>query len=74
MRERPVPATRLSPQQTFSERSSRRGRRGVCVEREQYTDQGQDHYEERYRERCCGQLSKRIEKLGMKVVATAQPI
>jgi transposase len=41
---------------------------------EEYTDQGQDYYEERYRERVLRQLSKRAEKLGMKLVATAQPI
>jgi transposase len=40
---------------------------------EQYTDQGQDYYEERYRERVLRQLSKRAEKLGMKLVATPQP-
>jgi transposase len=40
---------------------------------EQYTDQGQDYYEERYRERVLRQLSKRAEKLGMKLVASAQP-
>ena len=41
---------------------------------EQYTDQGQDYYEERYRERALRQLSKRAEKLGMKLVATQQPV
>ena len=40
---------------------------------EQYTDQGQDYYEERYRERVLRQLAKRAEKLGMKLVATQQP-
>jgi transposase len=40
---------------------------------EEYTDQGQDYYEERYRERVLRQLSKRAEKLGMKLVATQQP-
>jgi transposase len=40
---------------------------------EEYTDQGQDYYEERYRERVLHQLSKRAEKLGMKLVATPQP-
>ena len=39
---------------------------------EQYTDLGQDYYEERYRERVLRQLSKRAEKLGMKLVATPQ--
>lgn len=40
---------------------------------EEYTDQGQDYYEERYRERVLHQLNKRAEKLGMKLVATEQP-
>jgi transposase len=41
---------------------------------EAYTDQGQDYYEERYRERVLRQLSKRAEKLGMKLIATDQPV
>jgi transposase len=41
---------------------------------EEYTDQGQEYYEERYRQRVLRQLSKRAEKLGMKLVATTQPI
>lgn len=40
---------------------------------EEYTDQGQDYYEERYRERVLRQLAKRAEKLGMKLVASEQP-
>ncbi len=40
---------------------------------EQYTDQGQDYYEERYHERVLRQLSKRAEKLGMKLIASEQP-
>ncbi len=40
---------------------------------EEYTDQGQDYYEERYRERVLRQLSKRAEKLGMRLVASEQP-
>ena len=39
---------------------------------EEYTDQGQDYYEERYRQRVLRQLSLRAEKLGMKLVATEQ--
>ena len=42
-------------------------------EGEEYTDQGQDYYEERYRERVLRQLSKRAEKLGMRLVASEQP-
>ncbi|MFM7343736.1 MAG: IS110 family transposase [Tagaea sp.] len=39
---------------------------------EEYTDQGQDYYEERYRQRVLHHLSMRAEKLGMKLVATEQ--
>jgi transposase len=39
---------------------------------EQYTDQGQDYYEQRYRERVLRQLSKRAQQLGMKLIATEQ--
>jgi transposase len=40
---------------------------------EEYTDQGQDYFEERYRERVVRQLSLRAEKLGLKLVANPQP-
>src|SRR4029079_10103577 len=40
---------------------------------EEYTDQGQDYYEERYRERVLRQLCKRAEKLGMTLIASEQP-
>jgi len=40
---------------------------------EEYTDQGQDYYEERYRERVLRQLSQRAQKLGMQLVAAEQP-
>ena len=46
----------------------------ILTKGEEYTDKGQDYYEERYRERVLRQLSKRAEKLGMKLVATVQPI
>ena len=36
---------------------------------EEYNDQGQDYYEERYRERVLRQLTWRAEKMGMKLVA-----
>jgi transposase len=36
---------------------------------EEYTDQGQDYYEERYRQRVLHHLNKRAEKLGMKLIA-----
>ena len=40
---------------------------------EEYTDQGQDYYEERYRERVLRSLSERAAKLGLKVVPIEQP-
>jgi transposase len=40
---------------------------------EEYTDQGQDYYEERYRERVLRALSQRAARLGMKMVAIEQP-
>jgi len=40
---------------------------------EEYTDQGQTYYEERYRERVLRQLSHRASELGMKLVAEPQP-
>ena len=39
---------------------------------EEYTDQGQDYYEERYRERVLRNLAQRAEKMGMRLVATEQ--
>ena len=39
---------------------------------EEYTDQGQDYYEERYRERVLRQLTQRAEKMGMKLVVAEQ--
>ena len=44
---------------------------------EEYTDQGQDYYEERYRERVLRVLSQRAAKLGMLMVPIApakQPV
>jgi transposase len=41
---------------------------------EEYTDQGQAYYEERYRERVLRQLSLRANKLGMQLVAAPQPV
>ena len=40
---------------------------------EEYTDQGQQYYEERYRERVVRQLARRARELGMDLVATTQP-
>ena len=39
---------------------------------EEYTDQGQEYYEERYRASVLRNLAKRAEKLGMKLVAGEQ--
>ena len=36
---------------------------------EEYTDQGQDYYEERYRQRLLHNLNQRANKLGMKLVS-----
>jgi transposase len=41
---------------------------------EEYTDQGQDYYEERYRERVLRQLSQRAQKFGMQLVVAEQPV
>ncbi len=40
---------------------------------EEYVDQGQNYYEERYRERVLRQLSQRAKKMGMKLIAAEQP-
>jgi transposase len=40
---------------------------------EEYTDQGQDYYEQRYRERVLRALSQRAAKLGMKMIPVEQP-
>lgn len=40
---------------------------------QEYTDQGQEYFEERYRERVLRALSQRATKLGMQMVPIAQP-
>ena len=40
---------------------------------EEYTDQGQDYFEDRNRERVLRALSQRAEKLGMQMVPMPQP-
>ena len=40
---------------------------------EVYTDQGQDYYEERYRERVLRALSQRAARLRMQMIPIAQP-
>jgi transposase len=39
---------------------------------EEYTDQGQTYYEERWRERALRQLTQRANKLGMRLVVDPQ--
>ena len=39
---------------------------------EEYTDQGQDHYENRYREQVVKTLSQRAAKIGMGMVPLEQ--
>jgi len=41
---------------------------------EEYADQGQDYYEERYQQRVIHHLKKRAEKLGMQLVSLPEPI
>jgi transposase len=45
----------------------------MLTQGEEYTDQGQDYYEERYRQRVVRQLLQRAEKLGMTLVMSEQP-
>lgn len=40
---------------------------------QEYTDRGQDYYEERYRQRLLHHLSQRAEKLGMTLVKSPKP-
>ena len=40
---------------------------------EEYTDRGQDYYEERYRQRVLRNLARRAEKMGMKLVINENP-
>ena len=40
---------------------------------EEYTDQGQQYFEERYRERVVRQLTKKARELGLDIVPSAQP-
>ena len=39
---------------------------------EEHTDQGQESYEQRYRERVLHNLTQRAQKMGMRLVATEQ--
>ncbi|MBL8395963.1 MAG: hypothetical protein JNK99_14660, partial [Candidatus Accumulibacter sp.] len=41
---------------------------------EEYPDQGQDYFEERYRERVVRQLSQRAEKLGLKLITIPETV
>jgi transposase len=40
---------------------------------EEYTDAGQDDFEERYRQRVLRNLTERARKLGMQIVPVPQP-
>jgi transposase len=40
---------------------------------EKYTDQGQEYFEERYRQRVLRHLPQRANKMGMRLVAVEQP-
>lgn len=46
----------------------------MLTKEEEYTDQGQDCYEKRYRERVLRQLAQNAEKLGIKLVPTNSPL
>ena len=43
------------------------------MDRLQYTDAGQDYFEERYRQRVLRSLTERARRLGMQIVPVAQP-
>jgi len=45
----------------------------MLIKGEECTDQGQDYYEKRYRERVLRALSQRAAKLGMQMVPIEQP-
>jgi transposase len=40
---------------------------------EEYTDRGQDYYEERYRQRVLRNMARRAEEMGMKLVVNENP-
>jgi hypothetical protein len=44
----------------------------LLTQGEEYTHQGQDYFEERYRERVIRQITQPASKLGLSVVPTAQ--
>ncbi len=41
---------------------------------EEYTDAGQDYFEERYRERVLRNLTERARRLGMQIIPVTQPV
>jgi transposase len=45
----------------------------MLTQGQEYTDQGQDCYEERYRQRVLRALSQRAAKPGMQMVPISQP-
>lgn len=46
----------------------------MLIKGEKYTDQGQDYFEERYRERVMHQLAKRAKIMGKKLVPSKQTV
>ena len=40
----------------------------MLIQGKEYTDQGQDDFEQRYRQRVVASLSRRAQQLGMKLV------
>ncbi len=40
---------------------------------QEYTDRGQDYFEERYRQRVLHNLAQKAKKMGMALVPTEQP-
>jgi transposase len=45
----------------------------MLTKREEHTEQGQDYYEEFYRERFLRQISQHAMKMGMKLATAEQP-
>jgi transposase len=41
---------------------------------EEYTDAGQDYFEERYRERVLRNLTERARRLGIQIILVTQPV
>ncbi len=63
----------MHPVEFHSTLQLRRTRYFMLTKGEEYTDQGQDYFEERYRERVVRQLQKRAEKLGLRLTPVENP-